>query len=712
MTTSFRSSFAIADASTATMHPLDVFLAPASVAIFGANEIPGSVERNLMWNLVRHHFGGLVFPICPAESSLLGIKAYRDLGEVPAPVELAIIASAADRIPAILDQCLSEGVKGAILFGSEDASREASPTSSAQKVRERIRRSSMRILGMSSAGVACPRTGFNATSAPAMVPPGKVGLLCQSGALITALFKQEHSEQVGCTAAISVGSTLDISWAEWLRYLAGDPHTECIGLFMEHVDDARAFFAAAREVAASKPIVLFKGGSEEGQNPSRNEVFDEACRCNGILRVQKLADLFRMAAHLTTQPVTRGRRLAVVTNVHGPAIVAADALREAGGRLATLTPHTMQALSTGLTAPGTQNNPLDLPGDTDAARFLNVANLVAADPQTDALLLILGPAPPMDPVAAAAGLRELREKSHKPVLACWMWAAATPSSIALLREAGIPNFHSPESAVRAFRYLCQHAENLRFLAEIRQALDAVEDPFNPAVAEEILGGERERGQTLLSDVDACALLSAYGLPVQHSHRIVDEEQAIQVADALDYPVTIELSPEGVDTRSGSDVIRLKAEDTGSLERAFRTVAMVAKSYYDPAAPFQAVIRPVVGDALGEVAISSVSQTDLGPMIRLGTSGRSEDIPLQAITALAPLTPLTVREMIQKSPVLAALSERHGETLDLDALERFLLRLSRLVCDQPRIKELIIPSLLILLGRVLARDVRVVLHEAE
>jgi acetyltransferase len=449
-------------------HPLDVLFAPESVAVFGATEEPGSPGRIVTSNLIRNTFGGVVYPISPRRPSVLGVKAYPRLAAVPEPADLAVVVTPAPTVPDILAECLAARVKAAVVLSAGVADGGPGGADLERRVREVLRGGSMRVVGVGSFGVACPRTRFNATCTRDMILPGNVGLLTQSGALLTALLNREHCEHVGCSVAVSVGSLVDVSWTEWLDYLARDPHTRCIGVYMERIEDGRAFFAAAREVAPRKPIILIKSG-RSAVGDVEDGVFDEACRSNGVLRVHRFGDLFRLAALLTSRPVPRGRRLAIVSNARGPAVLAADEACAGGGSLASLAPETVARLGGALPARWDGRNPIDVGSDCDAERFVRAAAVAAGDPNADALLVLLAPQASIDPLAAAEGLRGLAA-GGKPLLACWMWEAASPESLAVLRDAGIPAFRSPESAVRTFGHLWRHSENLRFLAEVREAL--------------------------------------------------------------------------------------------------------------------------------------------------------------------------------------------------------------------------------------------------
>jgi acetyltransferase len=693
-----------------------VLLAPESVAIFGATEEPGSLGRTLTFNLLQSPFGGVLYPIGSRLSSVLGIRAYPTLAALPEAVDLAVVLSPAPTVPDVLRHCLDAGVKAAIVLSAGLGDSGPAAADLEQRARRVLRSGSMRVLGLGSFGVACPRTGFNATRARDMLLPGDIGLLTQSGALLTALLNQEHSEHVGCSVAVSTGSLIDISWTEWLDYLAQDVHTRCIGIYMEHLDDARSFFAAAREVAPIKPIVLIKSGSSPDEEEDR--VFDEACRSNGVLRVHRFPDLFRLAAHLTCGPVPRGRRLAILSNARGPAVLAADAVRTTRATLAPLAEQTIRGLDGVLPGQWDRQVPIDVGSDSDASRFARAAGLASRDPNADALLVLLAPQASIDPVTAARGLQGLSGACQKPVLACWLWEAATAESLAALREAGISTFHSPETAVRTFDYLCRHVENLRFLAEIREALGAAEEKaIQPERAAQTVESAHDAGRDFLTQAEVEELFSAYGLPIFRRYPVEDIARAVEAASALGYPVLLELvgpaSPDsslGGRYRDGGEAVRLGAADADGARRAVRSLHLLAREHFALTTEPRILVVPFIPAGAIEAAVSSTVHGDLGPVIALGGSGGLAGGPKDTAQALAPLTPLTARELIEHGPLMTAVRAcSDAEPVEFDALERFLLRLSRLAIEQSWIRKVVIPSLLIWDRRVMVREVRVALR---
>jgi acetyltransferase len=689
-------------------HPLDVFFAPQAVAVFGATEALGSTGRTLMSNLIGNPFGGMLFPISQKQFGVMGIKAYPSLAEVPRPVELAIIATPAATVPDILRDCSAAGVKGAIILSAGFGETGPAGAELERRIRQQLHHGSLRVLGPNCLGIACPRTGLNATFAPAMVPAGNVGFLSQSGALLTALLSRDRAEQVGCSAFISLGAALDVRWAEWIDYLAADPQTECLGIYLEKLDDARSFFAAVRRVAPHKPVILVKG---QGTAGPRDEVFEEACRCNGVLRVHRLADLFRMAEILTTQPAARGRRLTILTNARGPGLLAAHALKADGGLLAPLAPETVRSLGRVL-PPGDRQNPIDIGDDADLERFAGAAAVAVQDPNTDAVLAVLTPHATMDAERAAERLADLAVGGRKPLLACWLFGASNPGSLSALQAGGIPSFRSPDAAVRAFGHLWRHGENLRRLAELSAVLEeAAEQAAVKKQAARIIAGVRDSGRTLLTRAECQQLLSAYALPMPKAAPAESETEAVELAEALEYPVVLVLASETGWPGGAAEEIQLQARGAAAVRRAFRTLRLIAREYLPEGASFHVAVQPLIPHNGYEVALSSTTEGELGPVIQLGVGGRWATLSRDRVVVLPPLSPQMVREMIEESALFTALrATAEQESVDLDALQQFLTGVGRLVVEQRWIKELTINPLLVSPERVLALEARVVLHQ--
>ena len=320
--------------------PLDAIFGPKTVAVIGATEKPMSVGRTIMANLLGSPFGGTVFPVNPNRSTVLGVKAYSKLADVPEPIDLAVVVTPAATVPEVIGECATAGVRVAIVISAGFKEVGAAGAALERQILDEARRGRMRLIGPNCLGVMNPLRGLNATFAGRMALPGSVGFLSQSGALCTAILDWSLRERLGFSAFVSIGSMLDVGWGDLIDYLGDDPHTRCIVIYMESIGDARSFLSAAREVALTKPIIVIKAGRTEaaakaatshtGALAGSDEVLDAAFRRCGVLRVDTISDVFYLAEVLAKQPRPHGPRLTIVTNAGGPGVIATDALIRAG----------------------------------------------------------------------------------------------------------------------------------------------------------------------------------------------------------------------------------------------------------------------------------------------------------------------------------------------------------------------------------------------
>ena len=456
-------------------HPLDAIFKPRSVAVIGASDRPGSVGRAVLWSLVSSPFGGTVYPVSDKRASVLGIKAYSNVEQIPENVDLAVIVTPADTVPGVIGQCVAAGVRGAIVISAGFKEHGEHGKELERQILEQLHGSGMRLIGPNCLGVMNPVSGLNATFAPNMARPGNVAFISQSGALCTAILDWAQKEVVGFSAFVSIGSMLDVGWGDLIDYLGNDPRTHSIVMYMESVGDARSFLSAAREVSLSKPIIVIKAGrtaaaahaaaSHTGTLAGSDEVLEAAFRRCGVLRVNTISDLFYMAEALSKQPRPKGPHLAVVTNAGGPGVLAADSIISAGGELAELSPATLDQLNQSLPPHWSHNNPVDILGDALPDRYAKVLEIVAADANNDGLLAVLCPQGMSHPTITAERLAPLAKGLGKPVLACWMGGSEMSAGIEILNQAGIPTFAYPDTAARIFYYMWRYSYLVRGLYE-------------------------------------------------------------------------------------------------------------------------------------------------------------------------------------------------------------------------------------------------------
>ena len=702
---------------------LETIFAPKNVALIGASENSGSVGRTLLWNLISNPFGGTVFPVNPKRTSLLGIKAYSNIREVPEQVDLAVIATPATTVPQLIQECVEAGVRGAIVISA--GFKEAGPAGAdlEEQVLGQVRRGKMRLIGPNCLGVMNPTNGLTATFARAMAHPGKVGFISQSGALCTSILDWSLRENVGFSAFVSVGSMLDVSWGDLIYYLGEDPRTESILLYMESIGDARSFLSAAREVALTKPIIVIKAGrttaaakaaaSHTGALAGSDEVLEASFRRCGVLRVNRMADLFYMAEVLSKQPRPKGPRLMILTNAGGPGVLATDELITEGGELAELSTETLESLNGILPPHWSRGNPIDILGDAGPDRYAKSLEIAAKDPNSDGLLVVLTPQAMTDPTQTAEQLKQYGTAFRKPILASWMGGADVSAGENILNRAGIPTFPYPDTAARAFNYMWRYNYNLRSLYETPILPEDSEGMPDRDRVYEIVQQVRDAGRALLSESESKQLLAAYGIPTGETRAAVGEAEAVKAAKSIGYPVVVKLLSETVTHKTDVGGVQLDLPDADAVGRAYRAIESTVSEKAGREHFGGVTVQPMIRSDGYEIILGSSVDAEFGPVLLFGAGGQLVEVMKDRALGLPPLNTTLARRMMEQTRIYTALKGVRGrKPVDLAALEQLMVRFSQLVVEQRWVKEIDINPLLVSSERLLALDARVVLHDSD
>ena len=703
--------------------PLDALFVPRSVAVIGATEKEGSVGRTVLWNLISSPFGGTVFPINPKRPNVLGLKAYPSLAEAPDPVELAVIVTPPHTVPGVMDECVAAGVRGVIVISA--GFKETGPEGEEleRQVLARARAGGIRVIGPNCLGVMNPIGGLNATFAAGIARPGSVGLISQSGALLTAILDWSMREQVGFSSVVSLGSMLDVGWGDVIYHLGDDSNTGSIVIYMETVGDARAFLSAAREVALTKPIIVIKPGrtaqaakaaaSHTGSLTGSDEVLDAAFRRVGVLRVDSVEDLFAIADVLAKQPRPKGRRLSILTNAGGPGVLATDALIGGGGQLTELTAEATEAFNAILPAPWSHNNPVDIIGDAPPERYAAALDVAASDPGSDGLLVVLTPQAMTDPTRTAEQLVPFAHIEGKPVLASWMGGADVEAGTAILRAAGIPTFPYPDTAVEMFNYMWRYSDSLHSLYETPSMPDDEASSVNRTQARDIIDGVRREGRTLLTEFESKQVLSAYAIPITETRIAPTEAEAVAAAEAIGYPVVLKLHSHTITHKTDVGGVQLNLADADAVRAAYRAI-QAAVTERRGARHFEGVtVQPMINYSGYELIVGSSVDAQFGPVLLFGMGGQLVELFRDRALALPPLTTTLARRMIERTKIYGAFAGIRGrQPIDTGALEQLLVHFGQLVVEQPWIKEIDINPLLASPERFIALDARVVLHDPD
>lgn len=703
---------------------LEMMLAPRSVAVIGATETEGSVGRTLMENLKAGNFGGTLIPVNPRRRRVFGITAFPRISAAQHAVDLAVVATPAPTVPALIGECVEAGVKGAIIIsaGFEECGQAGRELE--KQVLKELRGSKMRIIGPNCLGVMRPRIALNATFAADMALPGSVGFISQSVGLCTAILDWGLREKVGFSAFVSVGSMLDVNWGDLIYYLGDDPSTKSIVIYMESIGNARSFLSAAREVALTKPIIVIKVGRSEaaskaaashtGSLTGNDEVLDAAFRRVGVLRVNTIPELFNMAEVLAKQPRPRTPRLVIVTNAGGPAALATDMLVTGGGQIAQLSRESFDAFNKLLPAHGSRNNPVDLLGDAGAERYAKALEIVSKDPNNDGVLVILTPQAMTEPTATAEQLKRFAKFNGKPILASWMGGDQVRVGEEILNNAGIPTFPYPDTAMRAFAYMWRYADNLRSLYETPAVGADSDNQFaKRSQVAKIIRTARRGKRTLLTEVESKEILAAYGISVVETHIAFSEEEAVKLAESIGSSVVLKAYSATITHKADVGGVKLNLRGAGAVRRAYRQIQLAVTKHNRGEDFLGVTVEPMIAVDGCELILGSSLDPQFGPVLLFGAGGPLVEVFKDRALALPPLNATLARRVIEQTRIFAALKGVRGRgPADLAALDQLLVRFSQLVAEQRWIKEIDINPLVASASGLIALDARMVLHSAE
>jgi acetyltransferase len=695
---------------------LQRMLGPKAVALIGATEAAQSAGRKLTENLLP--LGENFYPINPKRSTVLGVKAFPNIADVPVPIDLAVIATPAFTVPSIIGECQRAGVAGTVIIS--EGFRECGAAGAKLEAEILARRGRMRIIGPNCLGVMIPALGLNATFAKRMALRGSVAFISQSGALCTSVLDWSFRQRVGFSAFLSIGSMLDVGWGDLIDYLADDFYTQSILIYMESIGDARSFLSAAREVALRKPIIVIKAGSTEaaakavashtGALTGNDAVLDAAFRRVGVLRVKAIEDLFDMADVLSKQPRPKGPRLAVVTNAGGPGVLATDMLIAEGGEIATLSKESLQRLDAVLPGHWSRNNPIDVLGDADADRYGKAIKIVRSDPKNDGVLAIVCPQATTDGTAIAKELQSLKRLPGKPILASWMGANEVADGEAILNASGIPTFEYPDAAARSFCYMWRYSDSLRALYET-PALSAGE--FNDGAAraqtEKIIRAAQKANRTLLTEIESKAILETYGIPTVKTLIATSAEEAVQAAANLGLPVVLKLHSEKVSHKTDVGGVKLNLGNKPEIRQAYYDIEKSVRAI--PGAFLGVAVEPMIQSDCYELIFGSSIDPQFGPVLLFGSGGQLVEVVKDYALGLPPLNATLARRLMEQTRIFTALKGVRGRApVNQAQLERVLVQFSLLVAEQPWIKEIDINPFVVSATQMLALDARIVLHD--
>ncbi len=698
---------------------LDSIFKPKVIACIGASDKVESVGYAVMHNLLTGGFQGKVYPVNPKHKTIQGVTAYKSIKKLPKKADLAVIVTPAHTVPAIVEECGEAGVGGLLIIsaGFKEAGEEGQQM--LEQITETSRKYGMRIIGPNCLGFINPNLGINASFATKMANKGNIAFISQSGALCTSILDWSLDQSVGFSHFVSIGSMVDVGFAELIDYFGMDNSTTSILIYMETLKDARKFMSAARAFARSKPIIILKAGksveggkatlSHTGSVAGNDSVFDAAFQRAGIIRVETIAELFDSAQALAMQPRPQGNRLAIVTNAGGPGVLATDYLSTRGGILANLSENTMEKLNEFLPPTWSHNNPVDVLGDASAATYRRALEICLADENVDGVLAVFTTQAVTSPSEAAHEVVKAAQNTRKPVLAVWMGEADVAEGREVLEAGKIPNYRYPESAVNVFLEMWHYTRNLELLYETPEEAPQQFTPRKDSAWRIIRRALSQKRKQLTED-EAKELLSCYFIPVGANKLATNAEEAAEFAAAVGFPVAMKIvSP---DALHKTDVggVKLHIADKEAASAAYHTIVESVRKHVPKADIHGVLIERMVKKPF-ELLIGAKKDPIFGPAIAFGKGGVAVEVFRDTQLGLPPLNMRLARRIIENTKIYPLLKGyRNMPGVDMEDLTFVLTKFSHLLTDFPEIAEVDINPYVADEESGIALDARVILDE--
>ena len=704
---------------TMSLHNLSKLLSPGSVVVVGGSDRPGSVGQVVVSNLLVGAFPGVLHVVNPRRVTITGVLWSPSIDRLPSVPDLAVVITPGPAVPKVIAQLGARGVKVAVVISAgithANGLREA--------MLEAAKPSGLRIIGPNGLGLLVPPARLNASFARGAAATGPLALISQSGALISGIVDWASTRDIGFSGIVSVGDMAEADLGDLIDLFAADPRTDAILMYVEGVTNPAKFMSAARAAARIKPVIALKAGrtaaagkaalSHTGALAGAYDVHAAAFERAGVVMVESLSDLLDAAAALSSRAAPPGPRLAIVTNGGGAGILALDAMTATGARLADLSPETLSRLDAALPEGWSHGHPVDVMGDAHADRYRAALDIVLEDTGVDAVLVINCPTALSSPDEIAkdlvAGLAQApARRSHKPILACWLGDANRQAVSPMFAAARIPLFDTPAAAIRGFGCLVA-AQRAR--ARLTDAPTGhVELAGDRAAAQDLIASARAEGRTLLNEVEAKALLAAYGVPVVATRFAATADDVGQACGGLKAPYAIKIVSPRISHKSDVGGVILDLANADEAVAAARAMAeRIGQEHPEFDIDGFAVETMAVRAGSHELLVGIADDATFGPVIMVGAGGKAVEVLNDKALGLPPLDDALARTMIERTRISRLLAGYRDEPpADVTGVVAVLEALSAIAVDLPDILELDINPLLVNAQGVLALDARIVI----
>ena len=677
---------------------LSPFFNAKGVAILGASTNPKKLSYGILENLLTYGYQGGVYPVNPNADSILGKKAYPSIADVPDPVELAVVVLPVTVIMDTMRQIGERGIKNVVIItgGFKELGPEGAEIENS--VKKLAKSYGMRVVGPNCVGTVDVRTGLNSTFIKGVPPAGPIAFISQSGAICGGVIDLIINSKIGFSHFASLGNEMDVTETDMLEYFAEEEDVKVIAMYVEGIQDGPRFMRVAREVSMKKPIVFLKAGkndagakavsSHTGSLAGSYAAYKSALKQAGVIEVSTINELFNLAWALGSQPLPKGKRVAITTNAGGAAALAADSLDFNGFELAKISSEIQARLREKLNPSAQVSNPVDMLGSVSPEDYLWSLGNLDQDEGVDVLLPILVPQALVDTVGVAKAWVEMSSQTEKTLLTCLMGERSTAESEQILNLNNVPVYPFPDQAGPVLKGMWEYRQRL----ERRPYEEVSLSTADKAKIEDakVAIGQRK----VIGEFESRLLLDAYGIPNVPGGLARTADEAETIAENIGYPVVLKIVAEGLIHKSDAGGIVLNLQNSEELRVAYDELLDRIRKNEPSAEIIGAMVEKMAKKGV-EVIVGMRRDVTFGPLMMFGMGGTMVELVKDIQFRVAPLSKEDIHSMVSDTMAGKLLNGYRGAPVaDFHSLYEVIAQLSHLALENTEIQEIEINPLIV------------------
>ncbi|MCP3899275.1 MAG: acyl-CoA synthetase [Desulfobacteraceae bacterium] len=709
---------------------LDKVLDAKSVAIIGASKSKTKRGYQAIKTLLADGFEGEIYPVNPKEDKILGLDCYKDITDIEAPVDLALITTPARTIPGILRNCGKKKVAGAVIIAGGFRELGDKGKELEHEVITAAKETGVRLIGPNTSGMINLKSNLNLVGIE-NAPKGNIALLCQSGNMaLTLITEATIRKHEGFTYYVGVGNEADIKFHEYLEFFRNDPDTKSILMYVEGMSEGRKFLQEAYKTSCEKPIVLLKSGrsvtgkksagSHTGSLAGMSQVAKLAYERAGIIVIENSDELFPVAETLSSQPPIKNNSLAILADGGGHATIAADLLSDYGINLPELSDKTKKKLKELLPDAASVVNPIDVAGgtDSDPSLFADCAKIILKDSNVGGLLVVglfggygirFEKSLALGEEAAAHRLGAMVKKRNKPIFMHSLYGSHESHALDLLKHYGIPVHDSLDIACKCVASLCTYGNYLKsyhaktnfvFNWRAKSKLEGLD----------IISKARKDGRSALLEHEAKQLIKLHGAPTSVGHVAKTEDEAWQIAKEIKKNVAMKIVSPDILHKSDACGVKLNLSSEKEVRKGFGQIIKNAKKYKKDADIKGVLVAPMAQKGL-EIIIGTKIDEQFGPVIMYGLGGIMVEIMKDVTFWVLPVSSTSSKKMIEDTRSSILLDGVRGQKgYDKKSLRKLISMCSELIESYPDIEEMDLNPVLLYEDGLDVVDARIILKQ--